>query len=143
MRNLSPAEKFLSFFDESVSSSVLRERFKKGLVHVIFRHKMSGKVMKRLEKSLSMLPEEEFPAKLQIGNRIQVPVLIRWKYRLDPGDVLRVRLWSRRTLSGESFYARLGKDGRFTVPKIVVEELEAKPGTMLKCTLYFETAEEE
>jgi len=92
---------------------------------------------------LSMLPEEEFPAKLQKGNRIQVPVLLRWKYRLDPGDVLRVRLWSRRTLSGESFYARLGKDGRFTVPKIVVEELEAKPGTMLKCTLYFETAEEE
>ena len=88
-----------------------------------------------------MLRDEEFLARLQRGNRVQVPVLIRWKHRLDAGEVLRVRVW--RGHSGEYFYARLGKDGRFTVPKIVVEELELESGDVLECTLCAETAEEE
>lgn len=92
---------------------------------------------------MPMLRDEKFLARLQRGNRVQVPVLIRWKHRLDAGEVLRVRVWSIEVDSGEYFYARLGKDGRFTVPKIVVEQFELEPGTVLECTLYSETAEEE
>ena len=82
-----------------------------------------------------MLSEEVFLARLQRGNRVQVPVLIRWKHRLDPGEVLKVRVRSEE-VGGRSFYARLGRDGRFTVPKIVIEYLEVEPGEVLECTLY-------
>jgi len=92
---------------------------------------------------LPMLRDEKFLARLQRGNRIQVPVLIMWKHKLNAGEVLKVRVWSSEAHTGESFYVRLGKDGRFRVPKIVVEELGLEPGTVLGCTLYSETAEEE
>lgn len=92
---------------------------------------------------MPLLRDEEFLARLQKGNRVQVPVLIRWKHRLDPGEVLRVRVYSGEAYSGENFYARLGRDGRFTVPKIVVERLELEHGEVLECTLYSEAAEEE
>lgn len=82
-----------------------------------------------------MLSDEEFLARLQKGNRIQVPVLIKWKHKLDPGEVLKVRVWSVET-GGRSFYARLGRDGRFTVPKIVAKDLEVEPGEVLECKLY-------
>jgi len=90
-----------------------------------------------------MLIDEKFLARLQRGNRIQVPVLIMWKHKLNAREVLRVHVWSNEAYTGESFYVRLSKDGRFRVPKIVVEELELEPGTVLECTLYSETAEEE
>ena len=90
-----------------------------------------------------MSRDEKFLARLQKGNRIQVPVLIIWKYKLNAGEVLRVRVWSNEAHTGESFYVRLSKDSRFRVPKIVVEELELEPGTVLECTIYSETAEEE
>ena len=92
---------------------------------------------------MPMLRDEKFLARLQRGNRIQVPALIMWKHKLNAGEVLKVRVWSSEAHTGESFYVRLGKDGRFRVPKIVVEELELEPGTVLECTLYSETAKEE
>ncbi|TET20919.1 hypothetical protein E3J74_01255 [Candidatus Bathyarchaeota archaeon] len=92
---------------------------------------------------MPMLRDEKFLARLQRGNRIQVPVLIMWKHKLNAREVLRVRVWSNEAHNSQSFYVRLSKDGRFRVPKIVVEELELEPGTVLGCTLYSETAEGE
>ncbi|MCK4435847.1 AbrB/MazE/SpoVT family DNA-binding domain-containing protein, partial [Candidatus Bathyarchaeota archaeon] len=34
------------------------------------------------------------------------------------------------------FYVKLGSNGRFVIPKIIVEELEVKPKDVLEITLY-------
>ena len=81
--------------------------------------------------------EESFIAKLQKNNRVQVPMLIRWKNKLTPGEILHVRV---ENSSIEYFYARLSRDGRLTIPRIIVKELEIEPGDVLKVTLYPEGA---
>lgn len=80
--------------------------------------------------------DEEFVARLQRNSRVQVPVLIRWKNKLEPGEVLDICVYDPETGEEERFYARLSLDGRFTVPRVVVEELELKPGDTLEITLY-------
>lgn len=86
--------------------------------------------------------DEGFLARLQRGNRVQVPRLIMWRHKLDPGEILDVYVRDRETYKSERFYARLGRDGRFTIPKLVVETLEAEAGDVMKVTLYASEAEE-
>ena len=62
-----------------------------------------------------------FKAVIQRNRRIQIPVLIRWKHKLEPGEVFRVEL--RVGYGREEFYGRMSKDGRLTVPKVIAEEL--------------------
>lgn len=60
-----------------------------------------------------------FKAVFQKGNRIQVPRRIRWRFKMDSEQVLKVSLRVVGLFTGwESFYAQMGKDGRITVPKI-------------------------
>ena len=79
---------------------------------------------------------EHFPARLQKWNRIQIPVLIRWKHKLERGEVVYVKVYSPESYRDETFYVRLLKDGRVTVPKLVTELLEIKPGDVVYVTLY-------
>jgi bifunctional DNA-binding transcriptional regulator/antitoxin component of YhaV-PrlF toxin-antitoxin module len=79
---------------------------------------------------------ERFPAKLQRRGRVQVPVMIRWRYRLEDGEVLRVGVRSPVSFDSEVFYGRLLKDGRITVPKLVVDLLEIEHGDIVNVTLY-------
>ena len=78
---------------------------------------------------------ERFTARVQRGNRVQVPVLIRWRHRLDPGEVLDVYLSIVGEFGSERFYVRLHRDGRFTIPKIVVEKLGIREGSMVEVML--------
>lgn len=80
---------------------------------------------------------EHFIARVQKNNRVQVPVLIRWKNKLNPGEILRVCVENSKR---KYFYARLSRDGRLTIPRIIVEELEVEPGDVLKVALYPEGA---
>jgi hypothetical protein len=76
-----------------------------------------------------------FLARLQAANRVQVPVEVRWRHRLEPGELLSVEV---RTLEGfdrETFHVRLQDGWRFTVPNEVVEVLGLKQGEMLRVTL--------
>jgi bifunctional DNA-binding transcriptional regulator/antitoxin component of YhaV-PrlF toxin-antitoxin module len=68
----------------------------------------------------------EFRAVLQRGNRVQVPKLVRWEFKLEPSQVLRIRV-GRVSVYGRSeyFFGRMSKDGRITVPKLTVDLLEA------------------
>jgi hypothetical protein len=80
----------------------------------------------------------DFKVVLQRGNRIQIPRLIRWQYRMEPDQVLKVKV---RTESWreEEFYACMGKDGRLTIPKLTLELLqredESLVGYVLEITL--------
>jgi len=68
---------------------------------------------------LPLTEKVTFKTMFQKGNRIQVPRRIRWRFKLDSEQVLKVSLSVVGLFtSWESFYAQMGKDGRITVPKI-------------------------
>ena len=62
-----------------------------------------------------------FKVQLQNGNRFQVPTKVRWRYKLEPSQTLNVTIdaWGRFGVH-ESFLAMMRKDGRITVPALVV-----------------------
>jgi hypothetical protein len=63
----------------------------------------------------------EFKAHLQKRNQVQIPKLVRWRYRLEPWQILKVTvccpgIWDSR----EEYLTRMGKDGRMTIPKLAL-----------------------
>lgn len=92
-------------------------------------------------KDMSLTHIESFHARLQRGNKVQIPVLIRWKNRLEPGEVYSVEVSKADKYKSEKFYVRLGKDGRIVIPKLAVERLEIKHRDILHCILHLEERE--
>lgn len=82
--------------------------------------------------------KESFPARLQRYNRVQIPTLVRWKHKLEPGEVLYVMVYNPESYHDEKFYAKLLEGGRITLPKLVAELLEVEPGDVVYVTLYAE-----
>jgi len=78
---------------------------------------------------------EEFLARVQIGNRVQVPVTVRWRNNLEPREVLTVTV---RAAAWRKFYARYCNDFRITIPKLV-EDLEIEPGEVVEVILHQES----
>jgi len=66
----------------------------------------------------------EFQTTLQRGNRVQVPKLVRWKFKLESDQVLKVTVGARGMIVvWETYYACMDKSGRITVPKMIQNEL--------------------
>ena len=66
----------------------------------------------------------EFKAALQKGNRVQLPKLVRWRFKLETSQILRVSVTAVNFFSGwETFYAKMDKSGRITIPKLALREL--------------------
>ncbi len=65
----------------------------------------------------------EFKAILQRENRIQIPKIIRWKFKLESDQVLKVIVAPIHTPTGfvswEAFYTHISKDGRITLPILI------------------------
>jgi len=78
------------------------------------------------------MPAETFTAKIQASMRIQIPVLIRWKYKLNPGTVLKIEIVRTSPLKKTRFYARLQKSGRITIPKLVAETTQLGVSDIVK-----------
>ena len=87
--------------------------------------------------------DEEFLARVQRNSRVHVPVLIRWKHKLEAGEVLRVYTYFTQKSGNEGFYERMNRDDRCTIPKVVVEELGIEPRDMIKVTLYAQTKQKQ
>ena len=77
-----------------------------------------------------------FLTRLQVENRIQIPVEIRWRYKLEPGQILRLQIYPIEGFSSEEFHARLQNDGRVNIPWEVVWVLKLKHGLMLRAWLF-------
>jgi len=60
----------------------------------------------------------KFEAKLQRGNRVQIPKMVRWRFKLESFQVLEVTL-SFLAVYGtpRSFFTGMCKDGRIAIPK--------------------------
>jgi hypothetical protein len=68
-----------------------------------------------------------FKCALQKGNRVQVPKLLRWQFKLETTQVLKVTVNVSGSFgNSESFYARMSKDGRITVPWLAFNLLQKR-----------------
>lgn len=66
-----------------------------------------------------------FKTHLQNGNRFQVPTLVRWEFKLETSQALNVEISIVGTMGArESFLAKMRKDGRITIPALVVALLK-------------------
>ena len=79
---------------------------------------------------------ESFHARLQKQMRIQIPRLLRWKYKLDPGDVMKVMVAKLGSFGSKEFLAKMQQGGRITVPNIYVELEGLKLHELVKVDLW-------
>ena len=68
-----------------------------------------------------------FKTVLQRGNRVQVPKLVRWQFKMETNQVLKVGVNAVNLWTGwQFFYAQMGKDGRILVPKLTLALMQAE-----------------
>ncbi len=66
-----------------------------------------------------------FERPLEGCNKVQVPKIIRWQFKLEPNQVLHVGITGFGK-GWEFFYAKMGKDGRIFIPKATMFECSGK-----------------
>ena len=61
-----------------------------------------------------------FETLLEKGNRLQIPKLIQWQFKMEQNQVLRVGVSPKRIWAGRAkfFYAKMDKHGRILIPKL-------------------------
>lgn len=68
-----------------------------------------------------------FKTVVQKGNRVQLPKLVRWKYKLEIDQVLKVTVTVATIFCGyETFYARMDKSGRITITELTLKLLQSR-----------------
>ncbi|MGD0994156.1 MAG: hypothetical protein ABR909_01365 [Candidatus Bathyarchaeia archaeon] len=77
---------------------------------------------------MPLTKQETFKAKLQRHNRLAVPTLLRWRYKMESGELLKVSVkpLEPESYGEEEFLAKTAIDGRLTVPKLTMKILERK-----------------
>jgi DNA-binding transcriptional regulator/RsmH inhibitor MraZ len=77
-----------------------------------------------------------FKTMLQKGNRVQVPKVVSWQFKMDTEQVLKVSVTAINVWSGwQSFYAQMDKSGRVTIPKLTRELLRDKEKSLTGCIM--------
>jgi len=62
-----------------------------------------------------------FQGVLEKGNRVQIPKLILWQFKIETDQVLKVGVNARESYRGwQFFYAKMDKQGRILVPKLTL-----------------------
>ena len=89
---------------------------------VAVRPAASSTVTSWMVEIVPLTARVNFKTRLQRGNRIQLPKLMRWQYKLEQDQVLKVSLKATGYFgsSRESFYSRMDKSGRVTVPLLIL-----------------------
>ena len=67
-----------------------------------------------------------FKVQLQNQSRFQVPKVVRWHYKLETSQLLKVTLRILNLGFEESFLGKMLPDGRITVPRLVIVEMMQK-----------------
>ena len=73
-----------------------------------------------------------FKATLQKGNRIQIPRLIRWQYKLEPQQVLKVNVTTSQSIAWEEFHVCMTSDGRVVIPKLILRLLQGDDDSLVR-----------
>lgn len=73
---------------------------------------------------LPLIERVDFKAVLQKGNRVQLPKLVRWQFKLETSQILKVTVTAVNVFGGwETFYGKMDKSGRITIPRLVLKQL--------------------
>jgi len=83
-----------------------------------------------------------FKTLLQKGNRVQVPKLIRWQFKMETDQTLKVglaRLGFWRPI--QFFYARMEKDGRIYIPELALAFFQDQKRQILAASVFEVTLE--
>jgi len=69
-----------------------------------------------------------FKTLLQSGNRLQVPKLVRWQFKMDSNQTLKIGLHcpNAYTVTNQSFYSKMSKDGRIFIPRLILAFFQTK-----------------
>ena len=83
-----------------------------------------------------------FKTVLEKGNRLQIPKLILWQFKMEQNQVLKVRV-SPKHLWGvaECFYAKMDKQGRILIPKLALALMANKENPNLESYVFDVTLE--
>ncbi len=89
---------------------------------------------------MPLTQEIPFKTAIQQGNRLQIPKAIRWQFKLEPEQLLKVGIKVLNQGTGwQFFYAKMEKDGRLNVPKLAIALLKGEKddlvGHILEVTL--------
>jgi hypothetical protein len=73
---------------------------------------------------------------MQKRDRLQVPKVVRWKYKLESTEVLKVTITIVGVLGvRESFLATTHKDGRLAIPKLTMALLKRNQPSLEGCAM--------
>ncbi|MGD0450546.1 MAG: hypothetical protein ABSA79_05755 [Candidatus Bathyarchaeia archaeon] len=64
-----------------------------------------------------------FKVQLQKQSRFQIPKIVRWEYKLEPTQTMKITLRIFNLGFSESFLGKMLPAGRVTVPRIVIVQL--------------------
>jgi hypothetical protein len=67
---------------------------------------------------------------------VQIPNVIRWEFKLDPSQVLKVGFSIPTNFKGwQSFYAKMEKAGRISIPKEILSQWQDERANLPGCTV--------
>ncbi len=70
-----------------------------------------------------------FTTTLESLNKVQIPKLIRWRFKIDGDQALKIGVNFLGTHMGwQFFYTKMRKDGRITIPKLALNLMHAEEG---------------
>jgi hypothetical protein len=90
---------------------------------------------------LPLTESVSFKAVLLRRNRVQIPRLLRWQYRMEADQVLKVNIRIAGSFGGEKFLVRMAKDGRLTIQKLTLKLLQAGEEESLEGSVLVVTVE--
>ncbi len=84
----------------------------------------------------------DFETRLEKGNRLQIPKIILWQFKIEQNQVLSVRVSSKRLWAGSKhFYAKMDKQGRILIPKLTLYTMTNKENPNLEGYIFDVTLE--
>ena len=83
-----------------------------------------------------------FETRLEKGNRIQIPKIIQWQFKMEQNQVVRVRVSSKHLWAGsKQFYAKMDKQGRILIPKLTLSMMSNRENPNLEGYIFDVTLE--
>jgi hypothetical protein len=75
-----------------------------------------------------------FRGMLQIGDRVQIPNAIRWEFKLESDQLLKIGFSVPNNFRGWQFYfAKMEKAGRISIPEAILSQWEQERASLSGC----------
>ncbi len=83
-----------------------------------------------------------FETRLEKGNRLQIPKLIQWQFKMEQNQVIKVQVTPKRLYGDpQHFYAKMDKQGRILIPKLTIAIMANKENPNLERHIFNVTLE--